>query len=590
MGCITLKRQIIIKKKNTLKDLTITSGQFVKEGLGDLYSNYELCDYIGKGGFGRVYKVRHKLSNQFRAMKIIQCKSSSEHHSSSSAINKEINILKNLDHPNIIKVYEFYQSEKYVYIINELCTGGELFDKIVDVKHFSESVACNIMRQILSVVAYCHENGVIHRDLKPENILIESSEEKNKEFFHIKVIDFGTCEILKKKKLTEQIGTSFYIAPEVLKNGYNEKCDLWSCGVILYILLCGSPPFYGKNEKEIFRKIIDGNFTFRHKIWNKISNEAKNLVLKLLQVNPDKRLSAKEALEDVWFQKNINVNANQIDNKNSNNFKIFIKNITEFCAEQKLQQATLAFLVHNFAPKDELDELRKIFFAFDKNGDGKLSKEEFVTGLTNNNNNLNSLLKENNNIQGLLKNIDQDNNGYIGFEEFLIASINKEKILTEQNLKMAFNVFDRDKSGGISQNELKYILGEYNVNAKEHLWHKMIQQIDLNQDGQISYEEFHKMMMDVIHNKNKRFSMQLKKLLLSDNNLDENPMKNNETIFESRPKKSLLKSKSDLHLKKYLIAEDEDEDKLNLIKNKNNDNKQKDENKNKTEIVYKEKK
>ena len=546
-------------KKNTLKDLTITSGQFVKEGMGDLYSNYELCNYIGKGGFGRVYKVHHKLSNQYRAMKIIQCKSTKDHHS--YTINKEINILKNLDHPNIIKVYEFFQSEKYVYIINELCTGGELFDKIVDVKFFSENVACNIMRQLLSAVAYCHENGVIHRDLKPENILIENSEEKDNDFFHIKVIDFGTCEILKKKKLTEQIGTSFYIAPEVIKNGYNEKCDLWSCGVILYILLCGSPPFYGKNEKEIFKKIIDGNFTFRHKIWNKISTEAKNLVLKLLQVNPDKRLSAKEALEDVWFQKNINVNSLE-NNKKSSNYRLFLKNITEFCAEQKLQQATLTFLVHNFAPKEELNELKKIFFAFDKNGDGKISKEEFVTGLSNNNDNLNSLLKEDDNIQGLLNNIDQDNNGYIGFEEFLIASINKEKILTEKNLKMAFNVFDRDKSGGISQNELKFILGEYNVNAKEHLWKKMIQQIDLNQDGQISYEEFHKMMMDVINNKNKRFSMQLKKLLLLDNNLDiddsimDNKKKKNATFLGPRPKGNLLRSKTAFSFKRNLIDKD----------------------------------
>jgi calcium-dependent protein kinase len=564
-------------KKNTLKDLTITSGQFVKEGLGDLYSNYELCNYIGKGGFGRVYKVRHKLSNQYRAMKIIQCKSLSDNHS--SAINKEINILKNLDHPNIIKVYEFYQSEKYVYIINELCTGGELFDKIVDVKFFSENVACNIMRQLLSAVAYCHENGVIHRDLKPENILIENSEEKDKEFFHIKVIDFGTCEILKKKKLTEQIGTSFYIAPEVIKNSYNEKCDLWSCGVILYILLCGSPPFYGKNEKEIFKKIIEGNFTFRHKIWNKISSEAKNLVLKLLQVNPDKRLSAKEALEDIWFKKNINVNTLE-NNKKSSNYRLFLKNITEFCAEQKLQQATLTFLVHNFAPKEELNELKKIFFAFDKNGDGKISKEEFVTGLSNNNDNLNSLLKDDDNFQGLLKNMDQDNNGYIGFEEFLIASINKEKILTEKNLKMAFNVFDRDKSGGISQNELKFILGEYNVNAKEHLWKKMIQQIDLNQDGQISYEEFHKMMMDVIHNKNKRFSMQLKKLLLMDNNLDIDDSimdnkKKNVTFLGPRPKGNLLRSKTVLSFKKHLIDQDDkddkdDKDKKNKKDNKNN--------------------
>jgi calcium-dependent protein kinase len=398
--------------------------------------------------------------------------------------------------------------------------------------------------------------------------LIESSEEKDKEYFHIKVIDFGTCEILKKKKLTEQIGTSFYIAPEVLKNGYNEKCDLWSCGIILYILLCGAPPFYGKNEKEIFKKILDGNFTFRHKIWNKVSNEAKNLVLKLLQVNPVKRLSAKEALEDVWFQKNANINV--YDRRNSNGYKYFIKNITEFYAEQKLQQATLAFLVNNFAPKEELNELKKIFFAFDKNGDGKLSKEEFVKGLTNNNSNLNTILKSDASIEGLLKNIDSDNNGYIGFEEFLIASINKEKILTEKNLKMAFDVFDRDKSGGISQNELKFILGEYNVNAKEYLWQKMIQQIDLNQDGQISYEEFHEMMMDVINNKNKRFSMEIKRLLLMDNNSDHafnfESAKQNATVLESRPKKSLLELKEDETMNNNNNKKDEDEEN----KNKNN--------------------
>ena len=141
----------------------------MKEGTGDLYGSYELLNYIGKGGFGRVYKVRHKLSNQFRAMKIIKCKAENPH-SNSAEILKQINILKTLDHPNIIKIYEFYSTDKYVYIINELCTGGELFNKIVEVKHFTESTACYIMRQLLSAVAYCHDKGVIHRDLKPENI------------------------------------------------------------------------------------------------------------------------------------------------------------------------------------------------------------------------------------------------------------------------------------------------------------------------------------------------------------------------------------------------------------------------------------
>jgi len=467
-------------------------------------------------------------------MKTIKCKADNSR-SNTAEIIKQINILKTLDHPNIIKIYEFYSTDKYIYIINELCTGGELFNKIVEVKYFTESTACFIMRQLLSAVAYCHDKGVIHRDLKPENILIENSEEKNKEYFNIKIIDFGTCEILKKKKLTEQIGTSFYIAPEVLKNGYNEKCDLWSCGVILYILLSGCPPFYGKSEKEIFQKILDGKIDFnKNKIWSKISDEAKNLVTKLLQVDPQKRISASEALEDIWFKNNINI-IKEI--QTPNNFNMFIQNITEFCAEQKLQQATLAFLVHNFAPKEELNELKKIFFAFDKNGDGKLSKEEFVTGLTNIdiNFNHNLLFKEEESFDGLIKNIDSDNNGYITFEEFLIASVNKEKILTENNLKMAFNVFDRDKNGCISHDELKYILGEYNPNAKEYLWKKMIQQIDLNEDGQISYEEFHKMMMDVIKNKNKRFSMQSPKFIFKDknnpNSINNNYINNTNTNF-----------------------------------------------------------
>jgi calcium-dependent protein kinase len=530
---------------------------------------FQILHEIGEGNFSTVYLGYHKLTNQKVCIKQIK-KSNIKN---INLINTEINNHKKLLHSNIIKIYCIIETENFIFIIEEYCSKGNLLEKILNEGKLSELNACKIFQQILFGLEYLHEYKICLRDLKPENILIEKSEEKNKDFFHIKVIDFGTCEILQKTKLTEQIGTSFYIAPEILKSGYNEKCDLWSCGVILYILLCGSPPFYGKNEKEIFKKILDGNFTFRHKIWNKISTEAKNLVLKLLQVNPTKRISAQEALEDVWFQKNLSINNPLENSHNSNNYKLFIKNITEFCAEQKLQQATLAFLVHNFAPKEELDELKKIFFAFDKNGDGKLSKEEFVKGLTNNNTNLNTILKSDSSIEGLLKNIDSDNNGYIGFEEFLIASINKEKILTEKNLKLAFNVFDRDKSGGISQNELKYILGEHNVNAKEHLWQKMIEQIDLNQDGQISYEEFHKMMMDVINNKNKRFSMQLKKLLLMDANteMDRSILgtnKQNATVFESRPKKNILESNNDL-LNFDKNDKKKEEEKKNIENNEN---------------------
>ena len=189
------------------------------------------------------------------------------------------------------------------------------------------------------------------------------------------------------------------------------------------------------------------------------------------------------------------------------------------------------------------------------------------------------LFKEEESFDGLIKNIDSDNNGYITFEEFLIASINKEKILTENNLKMAFNVFDRDKNGCISHDELKYILGEYNPNAKEYLWKKMIQQIDLNEDGQISYEEFHKMMMDVIKNKNKRFSMQSPKFIFKDKNNPNsinnnyinntntnfitiyNSSKQNATAFDSKKLIDDIKS-DELNLKENLPRINEDNNKF----------------------------
>jgi calcium-dependent protein kinase len=425
-------------------------------------------------------------------MKIIPIKSQSKTYIKNIA--KEITILKELDHPNILKVYECFTHKKNIFIINELCTGGELFDKIIEVKNLTEKVAAVIMRQLLSAVAFCHSHGVIHRDLKPENILIETQQEKNNEYFHIKVIDFGTCEMLQRNKmLKEQIGTSFYIAPEVLTNSYNEKCDLWSCGVILYILLCGSPPFYGACEEEIFNKIISCDYSFTQSVWMNISKEAKSLIKQLLELDPHKRLNAKDALLHPWFTL---VDSNHCIEKSVNpeSLNSVIKNMIEFRAEQKLQQAALAFLVHNLSSQQEVSEIKDVFMLFDQNGDGRLSKDELLTGITK----ITTERKIINDFDILIDTMDTDKNGFIEFEEFVRASIDKEKLLTEKNLKLAFDRFDKDKSGGISSNELKCILGGSNLQTKDIVWKSIIQEIDENGDGQISFEEFKNMMNTVI--------------------------------------------------------------------------------------------
>ena len=436
--------------------------------------------------------MKHKQTGVYRAMKIIPIKSHSKTYIKNIA--KEITILKELDHPNILKVYECFTHKKNIFIINELCTGGELFDKIIEVKNLTEKVAAVIMRQLLSAVAFCHSHGVIHRDLKPENILIETQQEKNNEYFHIKVIDFGTCEMLQRNKmLKEQIGTSFYIAPEVLTNSYNEKCDLWSCGVILYILLCGSPPFYGSCEEEIFNKIISCDYSFTQSVWMNISKEAKSLIKQLLELDPHKRLNAKEALTHPWFTL---VDSNQCIEKSVNpeSLNSVIKNMIEFRAEQKLQQAALAFLVHNLSSQQEVSEIKDVFMLFDQNGDGRLSKDELLTGITK----ITTERKIINDFDILIDTMDTDKNGFIEFEEFVRASIDKEKLLTEKNLKLAFDRFDKDKSGGISSNELKCILGSSNLQTKDIVWKSIIQEIDENGDGQISFEEFKNMMNTVI--------------------------------------------------------------------------------------------
>jgi len=408
---------------------------------------------------------------------------------------KKIELLKGLNHPNILKIFEFFKFKKNIFVISELCTGGELFDRLIEVKQFSERVAANIMRQLLSAINYCHENGIIHRDLKPENILIESNSEKDSDYFKIKVIDFGTCELFQSKMLNEQIGTSFYIAPEVLKNSYDEKCDLWSCGVILYILLSGSPPFYGRDEEEIFRKILFCHYSFKYSIWDDISKEAKDLISKLLELDPKKRLSAKNALEHNWFKIN-DINPEHKDNKiKEKNLTKIINNIIEFRAEQKLQQATLAYLVHHLCSFEEMQDLKDVFMYFDTNNDGRLTKEELKTGLTRISN------LDFSSVDDLMKNIDNDNNGYIEIDEFIRATINKEKLLTEKNLKMAFDFFDRNKNGRISAKELKYILKDGNVNTNDSVWKNMIKEIDLNKDGQINFYEFKQMMKNVVEKK-----------------------------------------------------------------------------------------
>lgn len=406
-------------------------------------------------------------------------------------LKNEAEILRKMDHPNIIKLYEIFEDKKYYYIIMEFLTGGELFEKITDEDFygdFTEKDAANIMQQVFRGINYCHANNIVHRDLKPENILLESTVSAEslggKKAMKIKIIDFGTSQKFNKdsqKKMEERYGTPYYIAPDVLNKSYTEKCDVWSLGVILYILLVGYPPFNGSDDKKIIDAVKKGKYTLDEPEWDDVSEEAVDLVRKCLTYDPDKRVSASEALEHPWFKKFA-----KADKVKKSLASKALGNLRSFRAEQKLKQATLVYMANILMTKEETEKMEEIFTKMDLNNDGMLSKEEISLGYEE----YFGMPIDDEELDKIFAAIDSDGNGTIDYSEFLMATMNEQQLLSKEKLKAAFKMFDKDGSGTISKEEIMEALG----NVDEEMAEKMISEVDEDGNGEISFEEFEKMM------------------------------------------------------------------------------------------------
>ena len=199
----------------------------------------------------------------------------------------EVDILKNLNNPNIVKLYEVYEDNTRIYLVTEFFEGVELFDEITTPGRFNEASAAHVMKQLLSAVQYCHKKNVCHRDIKPENIMINP---KNKD--QIKVIDFGTSQPYGQEHMHLVFGTPYYIAPEVLQGDYDKQCDMWSIGVILFMMMSGCPPFSGANDQIIIQNVRKGEYSFNPLYWSDKSDAVKDLITKLLEKDPKKRCTA----------------------------------------------------------------------------------------------------------------------------------------------------------------------------------------------------------------------------------------------------------------------------------------------------------
>ena len=471
--------------------LCVLSQTLIKEEKGDPSKKYKIIKRLGDGSYGTVYSVVNNQTGMSAAMKKIE--KVKENEIDDLEIKNEIDILKKLDHPNIVKIYEFYDTLTDFFIVTEYCKRGELYGYIKN--YYSENQLAVLFYQVFSGLSYLHERHILHRDLKLENIMISDIEEdiKTKEnYFWIKIIDFGTAKIFKKNKNEKAVvGSSYYIAPEVLKQKYNEKCDSWSVGVILYMLIVGRAPFDGKNDDEIIESIKIGDYNKNHPKLLSRSKEVQNLVSCLLERKINKRLSALDALNHPFFTK-FNGRA-LFSNFNESEIQSYIDNLLNYKFQSKFQQLVLAFVVHNIPQSNETRIILKLFRYFNTKGNCKLTKEELIIGLYK----FRDKNIVNESIDDIFLMLDGDNNGYIEYEEFLRACIDKNTVLNNENLQYAFKFLDIDNSGILTVDKIMKVFVKKGNQTLKDIFKHSIEEVDKDNDGIINFNDFRELMLRV---------------------------------------------------------------------------------------------
>ena len=493
MGCLCSKTPTTDPKKLTIhlsnlptivskeQDLLISPASFVKQNKAEFYKVYHLDRFpLGSGARGEVRICRHNKSLDVRVVKIIS-KAAFGYSLSSSTVFEEVNILKNLDHPNLPRVYEFFEDSDHYFIVLEYCKGGDLFDRIVQMKSFKESQAAEIMSQLLSGVHYLHSKGVIHRDLKPENVLLE-----DKESLLLKIIDFDTATLFAYGFCSEKFGTPIYMAPEVVRGKYNEKCDLWSCGIILYVLLVGGLPYDGSDE-EVFKLLRNVRICFEGPAFDHVSESAKDLLMKLLKTNPAERISAAEACVHPWITQYAKI-------ANRENMNRVLKGIKNYKRKSKLREAIQTFIVSKIIDPGEFFEEKEVFQAIDVNRDGIITKEELTCVLASE---LVPTKEAEMYAEMIFEQVDTDMNGCIDYTEFLKASARKQKVLNKETMLKTFEHLDKDGNGTIEIDELQeYLLGGFEITHE--LLVEIMKQADKNGDGKIDLSEFESLLLEQV--------------------------------------------------------------------------------------------
>ncbi|CAN6246548.1 unnamed protein product [Urochloa humidicola] len=441
-----------------------------------LRDNYALGRKLGQGQFGTTYLCTDLSTGIDYACKSI-AKRKLITKEDVEDVRREIQIMHHLaGHRNVVAIKGAYEDQQYVHIVMDLCAGGELFDRIIQRGHYSERKAAELTRIIVGVVEACHSLGVMHRDLKPENFLLANKDDD----MSLKAIDFGLSVFFKPGQIfTDVVGSPYYVAPEVLRKRYGPEADVWTAGVILYILLSGVPPFWAETQQGIFDAVLKGVIDFDSDPWPVISESAKDLIRRMLNPRPAERLTAHEVLCHPWICDQGVAPDRPLD-------PAVLSRIKQFSAMNKLKKMALQVIAESLS-EEEIAGLKEMFMAMDTDNSGAITYDELKEGLRK----YGSTLKDTE-IRDLMEAADIDNSGTIDYIEFIAATLHLNKLEREEHLVAAFSYFDKDGSGYITVDELQQACKEHNMPAA--FLDDVIKEADQDNDGRIDYGEFVAMM------------------------------------------------------------------------------------------------
>ena len=461
----------------------------------DIY-NLHSDQVLGHGSYGTVCLATHRETNDEYACKVLSINRVGPQYV--DKLHSEISSMRQLDHPNIVRLREVFFGCRKIYLVMDICTGGELFDLVnMSSEYRTEHCATRFMTEMFSAVQYLHEHGVVHRDLKLENWLFEHHTGS-----HLKLIDFGLAKhFLVHERIHGAVGSMYYVAPEVLRGSYDSRCDLWSLGVIAYMLVSGAPPFWGRDDRDIRRSIIAGRWEFPQRFFSQVSPMAKDFIARLLTSDPELRMSAAAALTHPWL-KAANTPYSSSPLPRWQRIEL-LGTLKEFVATSLLQKVVLAVVAFNMTPR-QVTAVRNLFESIDLDHSGTISYEELASavrsapisggpkGHDQNTADASSTCDECKSVDDttmieIFKAIDISRTTEINFTEFLAATMWRRIHLDEQHMRRVFQTLDINGSGKLDAASIKALVG---IDYDDDEVNQLIADADEDGDGCLCFSDF----------------------------------------------------------------------------------------------------